>query len=180
MIAKVSQQAFADFYRATDKDKGPRSEAAGEPRRLAHALSNTGRPDGPTLGVSWYSANGYCAWRGMRLLPAEEWERIVRPDPNAIFPWGNENTSIAENAGYRRFAGLPDTPSTRLIRGMWSDGPEWTSRPRAGPRASRVARAASSRACPRHAIRRLSTTRSPRPSRRRRRSVRSLRAFDVS
>lgn len=125
MARKVSQREFRAFYDQTTQGKGPWSVAMREPPQVRHTPPDGGQPESPALGVSWYSAQGYCAWRGMRLPTAEEWERIVRGDSAAIFPWGNDD----ENAlgQLRRFRDDAQTPSERLRAGMWKDGPEWTA-----------------------------------------------------
>jgi formylglycine-generating enzyme required for sulfatase activity len=47
-------------------------------------------PQKPVVGISWFSAREYCAWRGKRLPREAEFERAVRGTDGRRFPWGND------------------------------------------------------------------------------------------
>jgi formylglycine-generating enzyme required for sulfatase activity len=55
--------------------------------------------DHPIGDVSWFGANAFAEWYGLRLPTEEEWEKTARGKTGFDFPWGNEvdchNANIA-------------------------------------------------------------------------------------
>ena len=68
--------------RHTPASHGARNGIGDWPERV-----ETG-PNFPVVGISWFDAAAYCAWRGARLPTEAEWEKTARGDEaREPYPW---------------------------------------------------------------------------------------------
>jgi formylglycine-generating enzyme required for sulfatase activity len=62
------------------------------------------RPDHPVVGVSWFDAKKYCAFRAKRLPREAEWERAARGDDQRRYVWGNDEPDPKKHGVFQNAA----------------------------------------------------------------------------
>ena len=158
--AQFARFAEATHFRTTAEEMGfSRVWVDGRWVEVEHAYWR--RPEGPrsnidarlhhpVVCVSWFDAEAYCEWAGLRLPAEKEWEKAGRGTDGRLYPWGNEPpTSERANFAMRhgkttpagQFSPAGDSPFgvSDLAGNVW----EWTSSwfdARGGTRRTRVVR----------------------------------------
>ncbi len=76
---EVTNRQFAAFVQATGY------QAEGNWRQSF----KPGLENHPVVSVSWYDAQAYCRWAGLRLPTEAEWEKAARGLDGRLYPWGD-------------------------------------------------------------------------------------------
>jgi gamma-glutamyl hercynylcysteine S-oxide synthase len=91
-------------------------------------------PSLPVMHVSWYEADAYARWRGVRLPTEAEWEKAASWDgAKRRYPWGAEPPSTVHANldqlafGPARAGAYPEGAAPCGALGMVGDGWEWTA-----------------------------------------------------
>lgn len=126
---------YIDINEVTCEDYLKFATAKGH--RLPPNWTNGSFPSGsakqPVTGVDWYDATAYAEWAGKRLPSEEEWEFAARGMKGGRYPWGNDWTTNAANAGdssaqHLRDVGSHPTGKTSAgVMDMSGNAWEWTA-----------------------------------------------------
>ena len=80
-------------------------------------------PDQPVVGVSWFDAGGYCAFRGKRLPGEAEWERAARGADGRKYAWGSSPPDAEHLACFGRKVGAQGgKAATTMPVGSYPEG----------------------------------------------------------
>jgi len=48
----------------------------------------------PIINISWYEAEAFCKWKGVRLITESEWEYLVTNGSTTLYPWGDDEERL--------------------------------------------------------------------------------------
>jgi formylglycine-generating enzyme required for sulfatase activity len=131
---------YIDVYEVTNKLYRACVEA--EACQLPGWISRYNDPNfanHPVVYVDWWSAKGYCEWRGARLPTEAEWEKAASWDDKSqtkyVYPWGNQIDCSYANINPETYCKEDTTPVGSYPLGRSSYGlfdmagnvEEWTS-----------------------------------------------------
>ncbi|MDA0336517.1 MAG: SUMF1/EgtB/PvdO family nonheme iron enzyme [bacterium] len=88
---------FIDKYEVTNAQYVAFVTAGGGEASHYADDSNYNAPQYPVVGVSWFDAEKYCDWAGLRLPTEAEWEKAARGTDGRTYPWGSGTNFMRAN-----------------------------------------------------------------------------------
>jgi formylglycine-generating enzyme required for sulfatase activity len=90
----VSNAAYAAFLAANRRSPvlhavWPDKKTSFDPPDEVTRNARFNQPALPVVGVDWYDAVAYCAWKGQRLPTSAEWEIAASGPAGTLYPWGD-------------------------------------------------------------------------------------------
>jgi len=136
--APVTRLQFGEFLQAEDGARnvanwtnGSRPTEIDDLETLLTDPYGSSDPDLPRTEVTWYEANAFCRWLGLRLgadvrLPTElEWEFAARGGDGRLFPWGDEFRSDLCNSLETGYGRLAPVGTFDRSAGAWGSDSPW-------------------------------------------------------
>ncbi|MFQ6114561.1 MAG: SUMF1/EgtB/PvdO family nonheme iron enzyme, partial [bacterium] len=110
----VTNKEYLQFIKKTGYDCPPHWEKNEDPPYPE------GTDDYPVTSITWYDAQEYCKWAGLRLPTDDEWERAARGQDGRHYPWGDEYDSEKCNSAESGMTGT--VPVDAYEEGQSPDG----------------------------------------------------------